>query len=243
MNQPKNFRYLWWAIALGLSWFLLFYVSSYISSYLPTLLHQPNILVAETGDTWELFSLPRLLLGIIFYWLAIPIIIKKFTRDRYLDIVGLNISKKNLGLTLLFIIFPLLITYLLPYHFTEWNKQYFTNWHYALSNAQPPLIEEVIMRGLFVYLMVKGNFNKYWIVSIGALIFSSYHFMINGVAGFITGIASIVVMYFPTFYTGNILSAIVNHSLMNAGLFTPTCIGTIIALIINSVILRKIKSS
>ena len=227
------------AISVGLSWFLLIYGAAFLTNHLSFLIDNPLLVTNQKEPYLEKFSLPILFLGILIYWLILPFIIKHFTQDSYWQIVGMQVKRKKLVTTLLFVIMPFISILPLPYSLSSWQSQYLTNWHYTLANAQNPIVEEVIMRGLFIYLMQKGGFDNKWIIGVGALIFSSYHFLLNGFGGFITGLASIVVMFMPTLMTGNIISAMINHSLLNAGLFVPTFIGTVIVFILNYFVLKK----
>ena len=85
---------------------------------------------------------------------------------------------------------------------------------------QPPVVEEVLMRGLFVTVCERGGFGPLLTTLVGTAVFTVWHVVSFDLTnGLITGLFSIPFFYVTRYLTGTTLVPIVIHLVANAGAF------------------------
>lgn len=216
----------WWlmalAVALGLSWFALVMIAGWLSP-----LH-----TFATGDWWLQASIWRLIVGVVLYLAVVPLLWRRFfPGDSWAATTGLALPRSRRqwvwsaaillavavpGLTLLdgaarlsaFVATPVLL----------------------FAALQPPIVEEVLMRGLFVRIGDRAGFGPLAVTLTGTAVFTVWHVAsFDLVNGLVTGLFSIPFFYVTRYLTGTALVPIVVHLLGNAGLLNA---GAILALFV-----------
>jgi hypothetical protein len=218
-STTRSYPLLIAAILLGLSWIGLVYAAKYLAP-----------IYTFSSDWWLNASLWRLLLGFLLFLVLIPLLLRRqYPDDSYGRITGFELPRTKLAYTLagLFILLPPLVTFWLQGGLGSLPSDYDSPLK-LLANLQPALIEEVMMRGLFVYLMFKAGFHHLSTITIGALIFASWHVLSFGMSGLLTGVLCIPLMYLPRFITGGIFIPIILHVYTNSGLLNAYSITAIL---------------
>lgn len=220
-EQDRPPRRNWWllglAVALGLSWFGLVVIAWWLSP----------LYTFETGQWWPQASIWRLIVGVVLYLVLVPLLWRRFfPQDSWAATTGLRppTTRGQWGWTaavLLAVVVPastlldgparLAADLATPVLF--------------VAALQPPIVEEVQMRGLFVRIAERGGFGPVAVTLVGTIVFTLWHVVSFDLAsGLVSGLFSIPFFYVTRYLTGTALVPIVVHLLANAGVLNGPAI-------------------
>ena len=183
-------------------------------------------------------------MGIVMYLVIIPVLLKKyFKNDSYFEITGLTLPKTikqwivGLGLIAVSLLIALYVK--LPLDKLVFD---FSTPLSALANIQPAFIEEIMMRGLFIYMMVKAGYNNWVTITLGVLLFTTWHVASFGLAeGIITGLISVPIMFLPRLITNGVYIPVVLHAFTNSKIINLYSIVALLVIEIGYLITQKRK--
>ena len=212
-------------VLLGISWFLLALVGNFLTAwFLPASLFPAS--VPTTSLNWLRDSLPRLVVGLSLYWLLVPALlgVKCKNYGGFLRIAGVTRFRPGgWRLFLLFIALSLALSwfYVSRYGDALSNLSDLTTWWKWLADIQPPLVEEMLYRGILLSLLVK--YTKPWVaIVVSSLLFGLLHLVVWGTLGALFSATFIAVLLaLGWFMTGSLWPGVLAHFTMNQGLFLP----------------------
>ena len=199
------------AVALGLSWFALVAIARWLSP-----LH-----TFEADDWWPQASIWRLIVGIVLYLVLVPLLWRLLTREprhTWGAITGLRPPQtRTQWLWTAAILLAVLIPGLTLLDGTARLAAHLATPVLILAALQPPVVEEVLMRGLFVHICEHARVGPVATTLLGTVVFTIWHIAaFDVVNGLITGLFSIPFFYVTRYLTGTVWVPIVVHLLGNA---------------------------
>lgn len=204
----------WWllaiAVALGLSWFGLVVIARWLSP----------LYTFEAGDWWPQASIWRLIVGVALYLVLVPLVWRRFhPRDSWGAITGLRAPcTRAQWLWSAVLLLAVLVPGLAMLDGAAQVSAAVATPVLLAAALQPPIVEEVLMRGLFVHIAERGGFGPVVVTLVGTVVFTLWHVVSFDLAsGLITGLFSIPFFYVTRYLTGSVLVPIVVHLLGNAG--------------------------
>lgn len=247
--KPMTYPWLvFTSLLLGASWFLLAFISNYLTAwFLPASLF-PSFIPAPELD-WLRYSLPRLILGLPLYWLLVPALLGVNRKNysaflRASGVVGFRRGGFGTLVALIsvsVILSGLYLTRYGGYSEASGDLAALTNWWAWLSDVQPPLVEEMLYRGILLSLLVR--YTKPWIaVTVSSLLFGILHLVVWGtLSAFVQTSAIAVLFALGWFVTGSLWTGVLAHFAMNHGLFVPVGVAYILVLAVASLFKRRAK--
>lgn len=212
------------AILIPLCWIPLAMLDAY-------LVNQKGVFGDTEFTPWQKMSFLRFIICGLFFWILVPLILRKKFGNSYANIVGLNFKKTDFLALILFLVVPFAVNFLFKNPLVALHGNVPTVADFV-ANIQPPMIEEVAFRGIFFYLMYKGGFQNWVIILVGALLFGGIHIPFYGWQAGITGAISIVLFILPRLFSRNICQGFLLHFMANSGLMFPVFIGNCIVFLI-----------
>ena len=205
MNKSKSLII---SMLIFLSWWVIIYTSMYLGATL-------NLTINGIGGEGEQFILYYYLIVLliisIIYLIIIPLFIKgKDNKQKYLEKFKININKCSLTYVLIIIICAFIG------HFIWGNLYGISSLQYIYS-IQPPIVEELLFRGLILSVLSLSFSNRSSII-ISSIFFGLIHIMISPVN--VIGTIFIGIIYcLIVFRTKSILPTIVIHYIQGTNLY------------------------
>lgn len=199
------------AVALSLTWFLVVFAQ------------QALLGVSDLGQSewWPAASLWRLILGLPLYLIVIPLLWMWLRRREHpvswAKATGWRLPTTKLEwLWLVLLLAAACVGLLYPGSWAQVAATMATP-VLILVALQAPLVEETLMRGLFVHVMDRGRWRRWMTTVLGAVCFALWHVVSFGPSGWLTGLLSIPLMIIPRYLTGGIIASVVIHLVLNSG--------------------------
>lgn len=198
------------AVALGMSWFAVVWIARLLEP-----LH------SFSAEWWPTASIWRLVVGCLLYLVVVPIAWRRFFPDSWARITGLRApTTRAQWLWTLAILVAVLVPSLAFVGGVGKLSAALATPVLIFAALQPPVVEEVLMRGLFVTVCERGGYGPLLTTLVGTAVFTVWHVVSFDLTnGLITGLFSIPFFYVTRYLTGTTLVPIVIHLVANAGAF------------------------
>ncbi len=244
----KSTTHLWLLVSvilLGTSWFSFAIICNYLTAwFLPTSLFPASIPASNLA--WLRESLPRLVMGLPLFWLLVPALlgVKRQDYGAFLRASGVRGFKRG-GLRMFAAFVTLSIAfsalYLTRYSDALSELPSLTMWWKWLSDIQPPLIEEMLYRGILLSLLVR--YTKPWVaITVSSLLFGLPHLVAWGtLSAFAVTTGFGVLLALTWFATGSLWPCVWMHFIMSQGLFLPVGIAYILVLTLAPLVKRSVR--
>lgn len=177
-------------------------------------------------DWWPTASIWRLVVGCLLYLVLVPLVWRRFFPDSWSDLTGLRApGTRRQWVWTLAILLAVLVPSLAILGGVGKLSAAVATPVLLFAALQPPIVEEVLMRGLFIRVCERGGFGPLVTTLVGTAVFTVWHVVSFDLAnGLITGLFSIPFFYVTRYLTGTTLGPIVIHFVANATAFNSIAI-------------------
>ncbi|CEP80428.1 type II CAAX endopeptidase family protein [Paraclostridium sordellii] len=219
------------SIGVFTSWWIIIYVSLYLGANL-------NLFMNGIGGEGEIFYLYYYLLAvaitIIIYFFIVPLFIKnKENRKKYIDYFKLNINKHSTTYILIVVIGAVL-------GYIIFGNLYGRSTFGYIYAIQPPIVEELLFRGLILSIL-SYSFPKKYAIIISSILFGLIHSMISPINVIVTIFIGIIYCII-VFRTKSILPTMAIHYVQSTNLYQFAFVVTGIIIFEFIFFLKKRKS-